>query len=630
MKSSPQPLPPTTYHLRPATRHLPRVSIFSLLLACLLACTAHAAEYLVATNGNDAASGMGGWANALRTIGAAVAKATRDGDIVTVSNGTYNITNQITIAKAITVRSFGNGVTGGLANASLTTIKQTSGLVVYVNAAGAVLDGFTVTGGTSPVNVAHPANGVHLATGTVQNCRITGNSSGYGGRCSGVGMYVGSGGVVTNCEIDNNFAHGVNGTAGIYLSGGTVRRSVIRNNDSYPGAGICSDSDASLVEYCVISKNRTRENHGGGFYGLGTVRNCLIVGNYTETGCNGGGVYLTGGTVESCTIVANSAGGSGGGIYRHNGSAGTVMNCIVYNNMSRDEYKNICNADANVTYTCTTNPVSSGVGCVTGDPLCRDAAAGNYGLRVGSPCIDKGSNQEWMNAVTDLDGKGRIFRDMVDMGAFEYWPDKPLIQNAGVTNLTGKSAMVRGNITWAGAAASTVIVYHGPSDGGTNPQDWANELRLPGLRRAGPLEATIAHSASNRVWCYRLCATNQYGASWADFTGGLTLSKVDVSVTRRESTEEKPAAFVISRPATAVNGPLDVYFTLSGTGINGRDYDRIDSPVVIPSGAREVRLIVTPRFNLGDQENKVVELTLATGGYTLGIQKSARILTRAE
>ena len=108
------------------------------------------------------------------------------------------------------------------------------------------------------------------------------------------------------------------------------------------------------------------------------------------------------------------------------------------------------------------------------------------------------------------------------------------------------------------------------------------------------------------------------------------LKAVDVKTTGRESTEERPAAFVISRPANVTNGPLDVYFTLGGTGVNGTDYEPLESPVVIPAGAASVKLTVTPRFNTGDQQPKSVELTLAPGGYTLGVNRSARILTRAE
>ncbi len=628
MKSTPQHLPPlrqakgpelcrgaqgmyaATLHLPPAPRHLPRVTLLPLLLASLFACTAHATEYLVATNGNDVASGMGGWANALRTIGAAVAKATRDGDIVTVSNGVYNLTNQITIANGIVVRSFERGLRG----AANTVVQRKATAQWHENTMrifqlthpGAVLEGLTIRAGTGNGRDFH-GMGVNMTGGLVRDCIIREN--GHHDNFYGGGVYM-TGGTVSNCIIRGNSANSNGSGGGVWASGGQILNCQILDNNAGGGEGNSAG--------------------GGGVYAENTsvlIRNCLIARNRT-TRADAAGVR--GGTIECCTIVSNNVTGAnktGGGTL---GSAAT--HSIVWGNTASGT--NLSNyAGGSFTFSCTWPRPGAGEGNTDSDPLFANPAAGDYHLQcepVKSPCMDAGPNLEWMTTATDLDGKGRIFRDIVDRGAFEFWPDKPLIQNAGVTNLTSKSAMVRGNITWAGAAASTVIVYHGPSDGGTNPQDWANELRLPGLRRAGPFEATIAHSASNRVWCYRLCATNQYGASWSDFTGGLTLSKVDVSVTRRESTEEKPAAFVISRPATAGNGPLDVYFTLSGTGINGRDYDRIDSPVVIPSGAKEIRLIVTPRFNLGDQENKVVELTLATGGYTLGVQKSARILMRAE
>jgi hypothetical protein len=105
---------------------------------------------------------------------------------------------------------------------------------------------------------------------------------------------------------------------------------------------------------------------------------------------------------------------------------------------------------------------------------------------------------------------------------------------------------------------------------------------------------------------------------------------VEVKATRRESTEERPAAFVISRPATATGGALAVYFTLGGTGINDKDYERLDSPAVIPAGASEVKLPVVPVFNLGVKQPKSVELSLAPGGYVVGPKNKASILTRAE
>ena len=81
------------------------ITVFLLLLAG----TTWGTEYFVATNGDDSRDGTGGWGDALLTISNAVAKAVNPGDVVTVSNGTYNITNEISVSAAITIRSFGRG-----------------------------------------------------------------------------------------------------------------------------------------------------------------------------------------------------------------------------------------------------------------------------------------------------------------------------------------------------------------------------------------------------------------------------------------------------------------------------------------------------------------------------------------
>ena len=88
------------------------VLIHTLLIACCC-CGAFATDYHVATDGDDANGGTG-WGDALLTISNAVAKATNASDIVTVSNGTYDISAQILITNAITVRSYMDGVYGGL------------------------------------------------------------------------------------------------------------------------------------------------------------------------------------------------------------------------------------------------------------------------------------------------------------------------------------------------------------------------------------------------------------------------------------------------------------------------------------------------------------------------------------
>jgi hypothetical protein len=378
------------------------------------------------------------WALAFTNIQDAVTFAGANQPLVTtvvVSNGTYAITAQITIATNITVCSFGNGVTGGLANAALTTINAGSvdgRRVMYVNHAGAVIDGLTMTRGQK-INGA----GAYLNAGTVQNCRITGNDLGMWGS-RGVGsLYIAAGGLASNCHVVANYGGNQFNGIGIYISGGTVRRSNISNNSAgdekfaQGGIGVYSDNAASVIDSCVITNNRvlsfgeTGYNGGAGvlLYGGGTVRNSLIAGNVSKK--DGGGVAGNGtaSIVENCTIVYNSSSNNAGGVYN-----ATVTNSIVYFNTSGGSDQNW--NGASMAYSCTT-PTNglTGAGNTQANPL----LGSSYTLQTGSPCIDKGANRTWMDGAKDLAGNtrktyggvaGSRGSPVVDMGAYEA-PEVP-------------------------------------------------------------------------------------------------------------------------------------------------------------------------------------------------------------
>jgi hypothetical protein len=377
------------------------------------------------------------WATAATNIATAITYATANApyvQYVTVSNGTYNITATLEITNGITLRSFGNGVTGGLDNAAVTIIDRNGGTrAVSINHNTAVLDGFTVREGY--INNSYGA-GVLLNGGTVTNCIVTGNT----GRGNGMGMYVAGNGRVTRSVIANNTgSFNPTGGGGIYLELGTVSRCVITNNTagatfSFYGNGVYSANKANLVEYCDISNNKgdggtppTYGSRGGGFAGSGILRNCLIAGNSVNN--TGGGVFGSGPTetvLENCTVVSNKAGTTGGGVYN-----ATVTNSIVYFNTSgADPNWN----GASMAYSCTT-PTNglTGAGNVQADPLFVNAGASNYTLQPGSPCIDTGANQTWMDGAKDLAGNtrktyggvaGSRTSPVVDMGAYEA-PEVP-------------------------------------------------------------------------------------------------------------------------------------------------------------------------------------------------------------
>jgi uncharacterized repeat protein (TIGR02543 family) len=68
-------------------------------------------------------------------------------------------------------------------------------------------------------------------------------------------------------------------------------------------------------------------------------------------------------------------------------------------------------------YSCTA-PLPSGTGNISVDPLFADAASSNFILRLGSPCINTGTNA-FVVGTTDLAGNSRIQNNTVDMGAYE-------------------------------------------------------------------------------------------------------------------------------------------------------------------------------------------------------------------
>ena len=204
-------------------------------------------NYVSKTGGH--VSPFDSWANAATNIQAAVDVAS-SGDIVFVNDGTYYPGSQITVDKSITVKSV-NGADKTIIDGSNT--NRCFYLDAYSNyhqTNSPIIDGFTITNGYS-----YNGGGVACSGGTVENCTISGNSSGYSG--GGVSCYRGT---VENCTISDNSA-----------------------GNSGDGGGV----------YC----------HGG------TVENCTIIGN---SSCDdGGGVYCYyGGTVKSCTITGNLANGN--------------------------------------------------------------------------------------------------------------------------------------------------------------------------------------------------------------------------------------------------------------------------------------------------------------------------------
>ena len=95
---------------------------------------------------------------------------------------------------------------------------------------------------------------------------------------------------------------------------------------------------------------------------------------------------------------------------------------------------------------------------------------------------------------------------------FVTFPNTPLITNGAATGVTDTNAMLNGNLTWVGSAATTVIVYYGTVDRGAT--GWEGSQNLGRTRRRS--SATIAGGLTFYTkYYYRFYATNSYGGAWA-------------------------------------------------------------------------------------------------------------------
>lgn len=465
-----------------------RTGAIGVVLLLAFAGSSPATEWFVATNGNDAAAGTS-WATAKLTIQAGINEAASS-DTIWVSNGVYATgggravvgtwPNRVAIDRAVTVASVNGPETTFIVGAGMRCAYVTN---------GATLSGFMLTNGITAsfnlegeayTNVDYKGGGAFCEDSAIlSNCVLTGNWAYYSGGGSRGGvlnncLLVGNstwelgggsdGGVLNQCILTENHADMAGGGA----EGGTLNDCVLASNTtSYGGGAINSTLNRCRIQnnyggsegggvfggtlnQCVVSGNRSMM--GGGAARDAILNECLVVSNvateeYMEDMRGGGGARQC--RLYNCTVAGNTAVGEGGGIFL---SAAT--NCIVVDNYSSmglgSNYR-----DSTLGYSCTT-PDPGGTGNLLGDPRFVDAAAGNYRLSAGSPCINAGDNAAAPGG-TDLDGNPRIIFGTVDMGAYEF-----LYQHVAPGGSDGASG-----ISWATAKQTIQAAVDAATNGCT-------------------------------------------------------------------------------------------------------------------------------------------------------------------
>ena len=362
----------------------------------------------------------------------------QDGCTVACAAGEYAISSELFLTNAVTLTGAGYGTT---------TIRQTAttGRCVTVNNAGAVLEGFTLTGAKTSSEGVHGL-GVKVGPdgGTVRNCRITGNTHG------------------------KNWTHGI----GVYMIG--------------PG----------LVTHCVIDHN-TRSagvnQYGGGVYAsAGVVDNCLVYANSHQ---QGGGLYLAGSAdVRNCTVVANTATGSAGGVYLAAGGV-TVRNCVFWGNASADTDSSAGKPEWNSANTTirptlaacafptgtTTNAVIGG-NCLLVTPAFAAPEENDYHVPASSPLVNNGVSYAGLSA-TDLDGNARLQGPAPDIGCYE----------ADLTTFTCALSLESPDAFFLGGTATLTASVSGLAEGAGVAYAWTLVNRETGAettRTGTPLSFT--------------------------------------------------------------------------------------------------------------------------------------------
>ena len=286
-------------------------------------------------------------------------------------------------------------------------------------AESATLDGFTITGGRGGVYCS-------ISPITIANCIITGNTDSSSG--GGLDCHYSSP-TLTNCTITGNsisgsFAEG-GGLACSGISSPTLTHCTISGNSATSGGGVyCDYGSSPILNNCVITGNSASDSGGGivcnSSYSPTRMTNCTIIDNFASV--NGGGVYCDYDSsliLTNCTIAGNSAGDDGGGVYHYYSSSASLIltNCILFNKGNELGGYGILS----VTYCCVQGGWD-GEGNISGYPLFVDSANGDYRLKNGSPCIDRGLVSAAPNE--DIEGNPRPGGDgLVDIGAYES-PDE--------------------------------------------------------------------------------------------------------------------------------------------------------------------------------------------------------------
>ena len=371
------------------------------------------------------------------TIQAAI-DAASDGDTVLIADGTYSGSGNIGIEWDATVKHLVIMSENGRDHCIIDCKEEDRGFLLNNGQDHRdVIDGLTITNGM--VFGAGGAIYIYSTSPTIRNCTFVNNTaSGYHDN-----SYSGGGGAIM-----------VYGAAAPHIQNNIIRDNVAHN---LGGGLLFAEYASGLLENNITDGNKALDDWGGGIAlwnnANPSIINNLVINNSCSgfNGGRGGGIYLNHSDTKlvNNTIAYNSTTGDeygdgfGGGICIGNWAAPVIKNCIVWHNRSGATSMNIyfdpqewldisyCNVEEDLGHIFDLEPHTN----IDAPPEFVDPENGNFQLKWGSPCTNKGNpDTTGLNLpLMDLSGGLRIFEDTVDIGAYEFNrpTDNPAIVNSG-------------------------------------------------------------------------------------------------------------------------------------------------------------------------------------------------------
>jgi len=313
---------------------------------CLGLCIATHCSAVVYVDASKPGGNGTAWAQAYKTIEAAVAASGNNAEIW-VAKGTYAPANPLGVKQGTLLYGGFAGTETQLSqrnvDANLTVIDSQLNLrhAIYISfySPGVRIDGFTIMRGRARPGTGWDEYGggimIDGQPATVANCTFTNNGATYYG---GAVMANRAACLIQNCKFYSNYSQLGGGVAGydadMTIEGCTFYRNAA-NIGQQRGGAIWANLNSPVISNCVFTQNSALQLSGAVEISLGsgaTVANCTFFGN-TSVSAGGaiGCVQASGTTVRDCTFDTNTSGDNGGGICSYY-SPMTISRCTFYHN----------------------------------------------------------------------------------------------------------------------------------------------------------------------------------------------------------------------------------------------------------------------------------------------------------